>query len=103
MKLHTEDNVMVIKGRDRGKQGRVTQVFHKEDKVMVEGMNIVSRHTKATGGVRQGGIIQKEMPMRSCNVMLVCPDCAKPTRIGYQSLADGSKARICRKCKEVIE
>ena len=62
MKLRVEDNVMVIKGRDRGKQGRVTQIFHKEDKVMVEGMNIVSRHTKATGGVRQAGIIQKELP-----------------------------------------
>ena len=103
MRLHTEDNIMVIKGRDRGKQGRVTQVFNKENKVMVEGMNIVSRHTKATGGVRQAGIIQKEMPMRVSNVMLVCPDCAKPTRIGYRILADGTKARICKKCEEVIE
>ena len=103
MRLHTEDNIMVIKGRDRGKQGRVTQVFNKENKVMVEGMNIVSRHTKATGGVRQAGIIQKEMPMRVSNVMLVCPGCAKPTRIGYRFLADGTKARICKKCEEVIE
>jgi len=103
MKLRTDDNVMVIKGRDRGKQGRVSQVFHKEDKVMVEGVNIVKRHTKATGGVRQGGIIQKEMPVRVCNVILVCPDCGKPARIGYRFLADGSKARVCRKCEEVIE
>jgi len=103
VRLHTEDNVMVIKGRDRGKQGRVTKILHKEDKVMVEGVNIVKRHTKATGGVRQGGIIQKEMPVRVCNVVLVCPGCTKPARIGYRFLADGSKARVCGKCEEVIE
>lgn len=103
MKLHSNDNVMVIKGRDRGKQGRVTQVFNKENKVMVEGMNTVTRHAKATGGVRQGGIIQKEMPMRVSNVMLVCPACLKPTRIGYRVLADGTKARVCKRCEEVIE
>ena len=103
MKLHTEDNVMIIKGRDKGKQGRVTQVFRKEDRVMVEGMNVVTRHTKATGGVRQGGIIKKEMPVKVCNVVLVCPDCAKPTRIGYRFLADGTKARVCKKCEVVIE
>ncbi|MCI0840325.1 MAG: 50S ribosomal protein L24 [Chloroflexi bacterium] len=103
MKLHAEDNVMVIKGRDRGKLGRITRVFRKEDRVLVEGVNLVTRHTKSTGGVRQGGIIKKEMPVKVCNVMLVCPDCGKPTRIGYRSLADGSKARVCKKCEEVIE
>ncbi|MCH8827435.1 MAG: 50S ribosomal protein L24 [Chloroflexi bacterium] len=103
MKLHAEDNVMVIKGRDRGKQGRITRVFRKEDRVLVEGVNLVTRHTKSTGGVRQAGIIKKEMPVKVCNVMLVCPGCGKPTRIGYRSLADGSKARVCKKCEEVIE
>ena len=103
MKLHTNDNVIVIKGRDRGNQGHISQIMHQDNKVMVEGVNVVSRHTKATGGVRQGGIVQKEMPMRVCNVMLVCPDCAKPTKIGYRFLADGSKARVCKRCEEVIE
>lgn len=103
MRLHSDDNVMVLRGRDKGKQGRITQVFRKEDKVLVEGVNVVTRHTKATGGVRQGGIIKKEMPIRVSNVILVCPDCAKPSKIGYRFLADGSKARVCKKCEEVIE
>lgn len=103
MRLHSDDNVMVLRGRDKGKQGRITQVFRKENKVLVEGVNVVTRHTKATGGVRQGGIIKKEMPIRVSNVILVCPDCAKPSKIGYRFLADGSKARVCKKCEEVIE
>ncbi len=103
MKLRRDDNVMVIKGRDQGKTGRVQRVLIKHDRLLVEGINIVKRHTKPTGGVRQGGIIQKEMPIRTSNVMLVCASCNKPTRIGSRFLADGTKARVCRKCEEVIE
>ena len=103
MRLHSNDTVLVIKGRDRGKQGRIQQVFPKHNKILVEGVNIVSRHTKATGGVRQAGIIQKELPMEAANVVLVCTHCNRPTRIGVRYLADGTKARICRKCQEVIE
>ena len=103
MRLHSNDNVLVIKGRDRGKQGRVQQVFTKENKVSVEGVNIVMRHTKATAGLRQGGIIQKELPIQASNVMLICTHCNRPTRIGSRSLADGTKARVCKKCEEVIE
>jgi large subunit ribosomal protein L24 len=103
MRLHSNDTVLVIKGRDRGKQGRIQQVFPKHNKVLVEGVNIVSRHTKATGGIRQAGIIQKELPMEAANVVLVCTHCNRPTRIGVRYLADGTKARTCRKCQEVIE
>ena len=103
MRLHSNDNVLVIKGRDRGKQGRIQQVFTKEDKVSVEGVNIVLRHTKATAGLRQGGIIQKELPIQASNVLLICTHCNRPTRIGFRTLADGTKARICKKCQEVIE
>ena len=103
MRLHSNDTVLVIKGRDRGKQGRIQQVFPKHNKILVEGVNIVSRHTKATGGIRQAGIIQKELPMEAANVVLVCTHCNRPTRIGVRYLADGTKARTCRKCQEVIE
>jgi large subunit ribosomal protein L24 len=103
MRLRANDNVLVIKGRDRGKQGRIQQVMPKDNKVLVDGVNVVMRHLRPTGRVRQGGIIQKELPMRASNVMLVCPNCNVPTRIGYRFLADGSKARVCKKCEEVIE
>ena len=103
MKLRANDNVLIIKGRDRGKQGRIQQIFPKDNKVLVEGMNVVMRHTKASQNVRQAGIVQKEMPMSSANVLLICTHCTRPTRIGRQVLADGTKARVCNRCKEVIE
>jgi len=103
MRLHTDDTVMVIKGRDRGKQGRVQQVFSDKDQVLVEGVHIVKRHTKASGTVRQGGIIQKELPIKASNVVFVCTHCSRPARIGARTLVDGTKARFCKKCQEVIE
>ena len=104
MKLRTDDNVIVIRGRDRGKLGRVVQTLPKSNRVLVEGVNMVTKHMKPTQGVRQGGgIIKKEMPMRTSSVMLVCASCNKPSRIGYTRLADGAKARFCKACEEVIE
>ena len=103
MRLHSDDTVLVVKGRDRGKQGRIQQVFPHKEKVLVEGVNVVMRHQKATGGVRQAGIIQKELPVPISNVRLICTHCSRTTRIGYRVLADGTKARICKKCQEVIE
>ncbi len=103
MRLRAEDNVIVTRGKDRGKQGKIQQVFVKTNTVLVDGVNNVKRHTKPSSGVRQGGIIDKELPVRVSNVMLVCPVCDKATRIGYRKLSDGTKARICRKCDEVIE
>ena len=103
MKLRSDDNVMVIKGRDRGKQGRITQAFPRENKVLVEGVNVVKRHTKPTSTVRQAGIIQKELPIPVSNVILICTHCNRPSRLGYKVLADGTKARMCKNCEEVIE
>lgn len=103
MRFRSDDNVLIIKGRDRGKQGRIQRIYASNNKVLVEGVNIVKKHQKPAQGVRQGGIIQKELPIPLANVMLVCTQCNEPTRIGYQFLADGTKARVCRKCEEVIE
>ena len=103
MRLRPDDTVMVIKGRDRGKQGRIQQVFVDKGAVVVEGVNVVFRHMKAQPGVRQAGIIQKEMPINVANVMLMCRNCSRPSRVGYTRLADGTKARVCKSCQEVIE
>jgi large subunit ribosomal protein L24 len=103
VRLRNNDNVLVIKGRDRGKQGRIQQVVRKDGRVLVEGVNMVKRHSKPTANVRQGGIIQKEMPIRVSNLMLVCTHCNQPVRISFKVLADGTKARTCQRCEEVIE
>ncbi len=103
MRFRSDDNVLIIKGRDRGKQGHIQRIFESKKKVLVDGVNIVKKHQKPAQGVRQGGIIQKELPIPLANVMLVCAHCNEPTRIGYRFLADGTKARVCRKCEEVIE
>ena len=103
MKLRVDDTVLITRGRDRGKTGQIQQVYFKQNKVLVEGVNVVQRHTKATGNVRQAGIVQKELPVPMANVRLICPHSNKPTRVGYAKLADGAKARVCKECKEVIE
>ena len=102
MRLHSNDNVLVTKGRDRGKQGRISKVLIKQQKVVVEGINLATRHQKPTGPFQQGGMIQKEMPIPVSNVALICESCTKPTRIGYRHLADGTKARFCTTCEEII-
>ena len=103
MRLRADDTVLVVKGRDRGKSGKITKTFPGVNKVLVEGVNVVFRHTKPTSAMRQAGIIQKELPVQAANVMLMCSHCMKPTRIGTRALADGTKARICLRCEEVIE
>jgi large subunit ribosomal protein L24 len=103
MRLRSNDNVLITKGKDRGKQGRIQRTVPGSDMVLVDGVNVVMRHTKPTTQVRQGGIIQKEMPIHASKVMLICNHCQQPTKIASRLLADGTKARACRKCQEVIE
>ncbi len=103
MKLRTGDTVVVTKGRDRGKRGTVQQVLSGDSKLLVEGINMVTKHAKATGGVRQAGIIQKEMPIWAAKVALICIHCDQPSRVARRVLADGTKARVCKKCDEIIE
>jgi large subunit ribosomal protein L24 len=99
-----EDTVQVIRGRDKGKRGKVQRVDLKEGTVHVEGVNVVKRHLKAgaQGAASQGGIISQEKPMDLWRVMLVCPNCDKPTRVGYQVLEDGTKSRVCKRCDQTI-
>ena len=103
MKIRKNDNVLVITGKDRGKTGKVRFAYPKKDKVLVEGVNFVKKHSKARGAVRQAGIIDLEQPLDVSNVMFVCAKCNKPARIGFRKLEDGRRVRFCRVCGEVVE
>ena len=93
-----DDNVVILSGRDKGKQGKVLQVSPSEQKVIVEGCNIVSKHMKSRRMGDPGGIIKAESPIYACKVQLVCPKCKKPTRVGHKIAENGSKERLCKKC-----
>ena len=102
------DNVVVVSGKDRGKQGEVLRTLPREGKIVVKGVNILKRHTKAgrsAGGTRamQGGIVDFEAPLAYSNVMLVCPSCNQPTRIRHTVLESGARALQCVKCGEPYE
>jgi large subunit ribosomal protein L24 len=103
MKIRKNDTVLVITGKDKGKKGKVRKSLPKEDKIVVEGLNMIKRHSKTKGQARQAGIIELEAPLKASKVMIICNKCAKPARIGYRILDDGKKARICRACSEVID
>lgn len=104
VKLHVKkgDKVVVIAGKDKDRQGKVIQSIPKKQKVVVEGVNTVKRHAKPTQKMPQGGIITKEAPLSSSNVMLVCPACNKATRIQKKMLND-KYVRACKKCGEIVD
>ena len=97
MKLKSGDTVMVISGKDAGKESKIAHVYPDRNKVMVEGVNTAKRHTKPTGQTMQGGIIDRDMPIDASNVMIVCEKCG-PTRIGHRFDDEGVKHRTCVKC-----
>lgn len=103
-KVHvkTGDTVVVLSGKDKGKQGTVLAVSPKEGKVIVEKVNMVKKHVKPRRMGEPGGIIEAEGAMYACKVQLVCPRCKKPTRVGHKLYEDGTKGRICRKCGEAL-
>jgi large subunit ribosomal protein L24 len=98
-KVHVKkgDMVMIITGKDAGKKGKILQVIPKKGRVVVEKANIVKRHTKPTQSMPQGGIIEKEAPMASSNVMLFCEECNSVTRVSVKETEAG-KVRVCKKC-----
>ena len=97
MNIKTNDTVVVLSGKDKGKQGKVLTADPKGLKVIVEGVNVAKRHQKARKQGEESGIIKKETPIYVSKVMLVCPKCGKPTRVGH-TIADGKKTRACKKC-----
>ena len=103
MKIRKSDNVLVVTGKDKGKTGKVRFAYPKEKRVLVEGVNFIKKHMRATRQVRQAGIIEQEVPIHVSNVMLLCNKCNHPTRAGFRFLEDGKKVRTCRSCGEVID
>jgi len=104
-KVHLKkgDSVVVLTGTSKGKKGKVLEVNKDDSRVLVEGVNIRTKHKKAKNRYQQGGIIKQEVPVHSSNLMLVCKKCNTPTKIGKQILEDGSKVRVCKKCGEAME
>ena len=98
MNIKKNDTIVVLSGKDKGKQGKVLSVIPSESKVVVEGVNVATKHKKATSQTEQGGIVKKEAPIYACKVQRVCPKCNKPTRPAHKLLADGKKVRVCKKC-----
>ncbi len=103
MRIRAGDNVMVIAGRDKGKTGRVERNLPDRDRVVVEGVNVVTKHMKGRPGVRQSGRIQMEAPIHVSNVVLICNKCNEPTRPRTTFLDTGARVRSCTKCQEVID
>lgn len=103
MRVRKNDKVRVIAGNDRGKTGQVLKVFPDKGQVIVEKVNLIKRHTRRSQTLPQGGIIEKEGPIKASNVMLVCPKCGEASRTGHVILADGSRARSCKSCGEMLD
>ena len=105
--IRKNDNVLVITGKDRGKRGRVLKVLPGtagKNRLIVEGVNMIKRHTRPNPGKNiKGGIVEREASLHASNVQLVCPECGAQTRVGRRILGDGRKVRICRKCNGVVD
>jgi large subunit ribosomal protein L24 len=110
LKIKKDDNVQVIAGKDAGKTGKVLRVLPEENRVLVEKLNMIKRHTKPRPAPRAsgqqvipGGVIEREAPLHISNVQLVCPACGKPSRVGYRINDDGNKVRVCRACGKDVD
>ena len=108
MNIHQGDTVLIITGKDKGKEGVVSRAMPQDGKVIIEGLNIAKKHVRPQGQVRQGGIIEKAMPLQVSNVMLKCTECGEPTRVARERREMGSDkklrpVRVCKKCGKIIQ
>ena len=101
-KIRKNDTVLVISGKDKGKQGKVLKVLPKKNRAIVEGVNLVKKAMRRRSQEQPGGIISIEAPIYISKLMLICKNCNQPTRIGFKILEDGTKSRFCKKCKNLI-
>ena len=104
-RVHIKKNDMVIvtKGKEKGKSGKVLRVYPEKGKAIVEKLNFIKRHAKPSQQMRQGGIIEKEAPLTLSNLMVLCPKCNKPVRTGKKRLEDRKSVRVCRKCGDILD
>ncbi|HVB21097.1 MAG TPA: 50S ribosomal protein L24 [Ktedonobacteraceae bacterium] len=108
MNIKKGDTVLIIAGKDKGKQGTVSRAMPQDNKVIVEGLNVVKKHVRPQGQTRQGGVIDKAMPLQVSNTMLICTECGEPTRVGHERRPVGvdqkvRSVRVCKKCSKIIE
>ena len=103
MQIKKNDNVMIISGKEKGKRGRVIAVYPSTNRLLVEKLNMIKRHTRPNQQLRQGGIVERESPLSASNVRLICSKCDKPTTVTRQDQGDGSRARVCKSCKAAID
>jgi large subunit ribosomal protein L24 len=103
LSIKKNDTVVVIAGKEKGKKGRVLSVHPSDESLLIEKTNMIKKHMKPSRKYTQGGIIEKEAPIHISNVMVICPKCNKPTRIGNTILQSGKKVRACKKCREVMD
>jgi large subunit ribosomal protein L24 len=103
MNIKKNDTVLVIAGKDKGKKGKVRFAFPRENKVQVDGVNYIKKHARPRGDAKQAGIIERESPLDVSNVMLLCPKCSKPVRVGISIRDNGNRMRCCKTCKEVLD
>jgi large subunit ribosomal protein L24 len=102
--IRKNDTVLVTTGKDRGKKGRVLRLVPEKNRLVVEGVNLIKRHTRPNPAKNiKGGVVQREASLHASNVQLVCPECGAQTRVGHKVLDDGRKVRICRKCDGVVD
>jgi large subunit ribosomal protein L24 len=103
MQIRKNDNVLVVSGKEKGKKGRVIAVYPATNRLLIEKLNMIKRHTRPNQQLRQGGIVEKESPISISNVRLVCTKCDKPTTVTRQTQGDGPRSRVCKECNEVID
>ncbi|MEW5766102.1 MAG: 50S ribosomal protein L24 [bacterium] len=103
MSVKKGDNVIILGGKDRGKSGKILHVFLKRERVIVEGLNLVKKHSRVRSAQGPGGISDQAAPIHVSNVMLICPNCNKPARVGKRRLEDERKVRVCKRCSEIID
>jgi large subunit ribosomal protein L24 len=102
-RLRKDDTVIVTAGKERGKTGKILRVLTETDRVIIERLNLVKRHTKPRGVQQQGGIVEKEASIDASNVQPLCGRCNKPARVGRRRLDDGRSVRVCRRCNDQLE
>src|SRR5512139_1563649 len=103
MQIKKNDTVLVTSGKEKGKRGRVIAVYPRENRVLIEKLNMIKRHTRPNQQLRQGGIVEKESPISAANERLICAKCDKPTSVVRKAQGDGTRARVCKACDATLE
>jgi len=103
MQIRKNDSVLVVSGKEKGKKGRVIAVYPGTNRVLIEKLNMIKRHTRPNQQLRQGGIVEKESPISAANVRLICSKCDKPTTVSRKEQGEGARVRVCKECNAAID